>query len=177
MKKTYAILRTKSIGSAYSILNRLLDQGFQLFEISPVAEGAHLIVFSEESDVVAQKKYQELHDEISYQVFNAKCLPLSNSLIEAYLSLGDLEIQNNLVIIENEFLGEIFEASQKLVDAGMVLLDLRFAKGYKQKAHAFFTGEISGGARDILTSLKQLGFHCTEEANLHHELRNLFNTK
>ena len=167
--KKYFIARTKSIGQAYSILNELSAHGWELFEISPVGGGGHLILFSA-SDLA------ELQSELikSCEAFNYT--KLSDEVIETYLSLRESPLKDVLVILEHEFIGAVFAEAEKFYQKGFDLLDLRFAKGFRQKAHAFlsYNKGLIELQKNELENLEQRGFTVTQISAISAELRNLF---
>ncbi len=167
--KKYFVSKTKSIGQAYSVLNHLSIQGWELFEISPVGGGGHLVLFGEKDAV-------EVHTDIvkSCEAFNY--ITISDEVIETYLSLREAPLKDVLVIIEHEFIGEIFKVAEDLFQKGFDLLDLRFAKGFRQKAHAFlsYNKGLLGIQKQDLETLESKGFTVTHIEKISAELRNLF---
>lgn len=182
--KTYFVARAKSLGEAYDLLNELSQLDFELFEIAPVAGGAHLILFSALTKTECDQKILNLKSKIEKQCEYAKTVMLSDDVIESYLSLRETPLKDDLLIIEHDFLGNIFERAQQLHSQGFDLLDLRFAKGFKQRAHAFFTNIESNLAQsgtnppqsyqEFVQELRLQKFEVTYLAKLSDGVRALF---
>ncbi len=173
--KTYFVSRTKSLGNAYALLNQLSSRGFELFEIAPIAGGAHLIMFSVEEAAACLDKIKDLQEDLQKFCEFQQTVSLSDDVIESYLSLRDVPLKQDLLVLEHDFLGALFEVAQKLHSEGLDLLDLRFAKGYKQKAHAFFTqANPASRVSEQVSELKKKGFEVTYLSELSAGVRSLF---
>lgn len=167
--KKYFFAKTKSIGQAYVILNELSKEGWELFEVSPVGGGGHLVLFNSSESAAPNTMFVDSCE-------HAACLQISDEVIETYLSLKEAPLKDVLLILEHDFIGDIFKIAEDLYRKGFDLLDLRFAKGYQQKAHLFvsFNKGLLSVSSNQIKEFQDQGFLVTQIDQISAELRNLF---
>ncbi len=128
-----------SLGAAYAAADVAAKQGHEIRELFPFAGKGHLFLSSTES--LNLQKLKEQPNQ-SIEIDN-----LSEAVLRAYLSLDNPPIEDFLMIIEADFLGEVFMGCQKAIDSGLKIVDLRFVRDASGHSYAFLTGKESDGKK------------------------------
>jgi hypothetical protein len=75
-------------------------------------------------------------------------------LLRTYLSLDFHNVQNYVLILESDFLGDLFEWSHQAISMGSVLCDLRLLRTHNSPCFAFLTGPNAKTLEPLIKTLK-----------------------
>jgi|GEM_PF-4267110 len=170
-EKNLIFFKTKSLGSAYNIANLLAKSGFSLLETFPIGGGGHLLMEYKNSPVAPIPQFDE---EITSEIVGSQVvLNCPNSIYKAYLSLENFPVQDHLLVLDFEFLGEAFKLAEGLVKRGFGLVDIRLMRGISSHCYLIFTSESIARLRDAHKELKALGHRCQLLEDLHPDLKQI----
>lgn len=136
--KKHLLLWFNSLASAYVAANEAAKLDAKILEIFPFGSKGHLLVeipgsFSIDTFVNSLNNKPEKHQEFEN---------LAMAVLPAYLSLNNPPLQDNMVILESDFLGDVFTECLRASGLGMSILDLRFVRDSSGHSYAMLTGNI-----------------------------------
>ncbi len=115
-----------SYGAALSIINQFVDDSsIKVFEVSPSGSSAILILLANDKVSLQIVKSQ------SETIFKSQILSSSmvenihENLLPAYLSQNKVELKNNLIVLEGNYLSTAFELANTLLFSGGLIVDFR----------------------------------------------------
>lgn len=120
------VFETKNVGVCFQYLNQIsIERSDLVLEISPTPLGGILILQS--NDVMEiEQHYLAFKKQYSAQILNSTLIKNINpSLVLAYLSQSQVQIQNQIIIIETTSLSEGFLKAQVAIEEGAEAIDFR----------------------------------------------------
>lgn len=159
--KNYLLLWFDSLGAAYAGAQRSAElPGSRILELFAFGKKAQLFL-----ELGAPLETNFL-DKLDKKPIQWKLLTqLSPQVLEAYLSLANPPLQNNLLVVESDFLGDLMEVCQSGLQLGLSILDLRLVRDHGGRSYAFFTGteanlrklqaQISGQQSELILNLSE----------------------
>jgi hypothetical protein len=136
--KKHLLLWFNDLGSAYVAANEAAKLGAKILEVYPFGSKGHLLfeaqeAFARDSFVGSLESKPLKHQEFK---------KLEETVLPAYLSLINPPLHDHILIVESDFLGDIFTDCLKAVELGLAILDLRFVRDSSGHSYAILTGRI-----------------------------------
>jgi hypothetical protein len=134
--KKHLLLWFKNLGGAYVAADLASRQGARILELFPFGTKSHLLL-----EVDSQFNSKKLLASLKNKPQKKIELTLPETVMQAYLSLINPPLDEELLIVESQFLGDIFSACQKADGAGLAILDLRFTRDSSGYSYSMLTGK------------------------------------
>lgn len=125
--KNFLVLDLSNLGSAYSIINRFVDnENIEVFEISPIGTAA-LLILNVNDSISSQLLYNNIKNEYKSDLMSmALITDIEPSVVKTYLSQSQAQIQKNLLILESSEVSRMFSVAQNAATKGTIgLVDFR----------------------------------------------------
>lgn len=149
--KKHQILWFKDLGAAYLVANAASEKGSKILELYPFGSRGHLFL---ESSSLSLEELMTLTKVTPEKSFESE--DLSEKVLSAYLSLSNPPLEEELLIIEAEFIGDVFEAAQIAMKVGLSILDLRFIRD--TSGHSYC--QVTGRKQAVENFLMKVPFAC-----------------
>lgn len=166
-EKNLFVSQVGSIGDLYALANRLVSEGFEIYEMTPTTLGGTLIVEAIQFDELKEKSELAVKElKISGK---SVCLQkLSSKILKAYHSLESASPANEMTIIEGSFLGDIFALAHK--NQELQILDLRYLRSGTGLSYLV----TQGISTSVLKDAETMGLRVTALQNIHDKIKDLF---
>jgi hypothetical protein len=152
MQNFIGVFKLTSLGATYAAANILYaDKQVELLELSPIANQGILIASGSEGSLNDFRRSLRQADLVRTSIVP----DAEKKLLKTYLSLEFQNIQKYLLILESNFLGDIFDWSHQAITLGATLCDLRMLRTQDSPSFAFLTGQQPEQVAPLIKSLKQ----------------------
>lgn len=169
--KSVGVFLFRSLGAGYSASNQLFRHTkIELLEFTLLGDQSQILARGESEDLSHFRKSLSSADIMRTAVFDL----LNPKVLDAYYSLLTSEIQNNIVIVEGHFLGDLFYAAQELGAQGLSLVDLRQLRSGTHPCHLVMTGDRADGCDKSIRDLKSKGLTVTIVEELSPKFKDYF---
>jgi hypothetical protein len=175
--KELLVLWVESYGLALKLANSFVLNGGELLDCSVIGKWSQLIVKTENVksvDVILL----EIPTAVACQKKHLK--NVDAKVIEAYLSLANEKVQDFILTIENEFVGDAFEIAQKMINENINIVDFRLLRFQEPKTILILTGaqdqlDKSQLIMQNFLAQKNVNMSINVINNLSSQVKNLFN--
>lgn len=160
-----------SVGAAYAAANKFCDERISLMEIFPIGSRGHVIFRGPEN---LQHLLNDIEKHFDRSLVKAKVITnCEPQILGAYLSTELAPVRESLLIVETEFIGDLFMTAQYAVRRQMGIVDLRLQRGTAATSFIFLTGKAEE-LKPFAANLKSEGAktQLIEEPKAH--IKNLF---
>lgn len=137
MKELF-VMWIDSYGQALKLANSVSHEGGEILDCSVIGKWSQIMIDSENVKNI-EAMLIDIPSEYNYQKKLLK--NVDPRVIDAYLSLAGDKIQDFLLVIEHDFIGEVFEISQKMLAEDFRIVDLRLLRFQEPKSLLLVTGE------------------------------------
>lgn len=167
--KHFSIFQIESVGLAYVLLNEFCCHGHDLYELSPLSEGALLIITSNDFDSLKDHSNELVEKYEISEDFFVVIKSLDSRILRAYHSL-ELSIPDaNLTIIESAFIGDLFFIAQNL-NSEAEIVELRCIKSSSENNYLM----VKDLDEEVKSDLVEQGYTVNSIESLHAKVRDLF---
>lgn len=166
-KSNWLCLVTKLYGDAFSILQKISNEGFQPFEVAPLGKKGFL--FAELSESLADSLEKSFPKDFAQKTVHFQILKnIDSRVINSYLGLESSQVKKFILFESFSFLGEALHRAQQALDLGFEVVDLRMIRSHDPVTHVLLTGY------DIEKVKKFMGPDSVLIENPGHNLKNYF---
>ncbi len=143
------LIQTKTLGEAYAVLNEL-SQSLKLshLEVRPLAVEAVLWVSFDKNQEEAAKEILLKHKILKHHLIE----DLSVMVRNAYYGLSSAVLKKELLILEHQNLGLIFDCTNEVIKCGAEVIEISCPYNSHGVARAFITSE-----KELKSYLQSLG--------------------
>jgi|GEM_PF-6599335 len=174
MAKAVGALLLKTIGASHRALNRAgaLPE-LEVLESGPMGHRAQMLVQGS-----PQLVHQFVTETRSTDLDRSLILhPISDVVMQAYLGLVTEPLQEVVMVIETDFVGELLSFAEAAHQNGWAILDLRQLRSGSSPGHLILSGSTKALNSEWLKDLKRLHDNITILENLSPGYRDFWSLK
>lgn len=156
--KDIVVVWATSYGKLLELSNWAANENAVLLDCSLLGKWSQAILdLSSCKDVGFILKNLENNKQIKWQFFKS----LEKEIIDSYLSLASNKVEDFLLVVELDFLGDAFSIAENFFQDGLKIVDLRLLRFFEPKVLLLLTGnenkkeKISIAIENILSQKKK----------------------
>ena len=138
MSSALGMIQFKTVGGGYAALNLAgKAKGLEILELSPLGGQCHLIVRGETASVhafIVELRTGDISRSVVLSDYN-------EILLRSYLSLESAKLQKFILVLECNFVGDMFQKAQELLGLGLSIFDMRVFRGSGSPNYLLMTGD------------------------------------